>query len=654
MKKLSAICIILTLFWAGCEDTTEPEPDTTPPTIIITNPVDGTELTESVTIKVDVTDNEGVDMVEIIVDGESIGTVTAAPYDFDWNVSFWADGDVHSILAKATDIAGNVGTSDLISVTVSTSALSLTLVSPLANEIIRDTNVITTRWRTLTAAISYSLEVSTDPNFSVIAYSDSLADTTSTTTALTQSNHYWRVKGTNDIGEETEWSSVRSFLLDGPEAPGLINPTNDSLIIGVSTPTMAWNSSEFSTLFEVNASLTTNFSSNEFEGTTAETTLVTTALADGKHYWRVRAQNSVGFWGDWSSSRTFFLSDVIIFANTYDRGESASGYSVQETADGGYIITGDDGNFNTAMLLMKTDTEGNEDWARIFAADTHGNSVQQTADGGYIIVGSIEIGLVNGPEVWLIKVDATGLEQWNKTFRGSLAEEGKSVQQTSDGGYIITGSIWTSNVGGNRDVWLIKTDALGDTLWTKTFGGAGTEDGQSVMETVDGGYIIAGNKFDPTLGWLIKTDINGIEEWNKEFQGTESSFSSVEQTSDGGYILGGGENMQPRLLKTDVNGVEEWKKLFTEFSAGHGWSAVQTLDGGFILTGAVFPSSGTGLMLLKTDALGNEEWNKIYGEGNGGWGFSVQQASDGGYIITGRFSEGIWLIKTDSEGNTVL
>ena len=123
MKKLSAITIIFTLFLVSCEDSTEP--DTTLPTVIITNPVDGATLTEPVTIKVEATDNESVDMVEFVVDGETIGTITSAPFDFAWNVSFWADGNTHTVLAKATDPAGNVGLSDLISVTVSTTALSL-------------------------------------------------------------------------------------------------------------------------------------------------------------------------------------------------------------------------------------------------------------------------------------------------------------------------------------------------------------------------------------------------------------------------------------------------------------------------------------------------------------------------------------------------
>jgi len=495
-----------------------------------------------------------------------------------------------------------------------------------------------------------------------IAYSASLGDTTTVTSALTQGTHYWRVKGENAIGEETEWSSVRSFLLDGPEAPGLINPTNDSLFIGVNTLTVEWNSSEFATLYEANVSITSDFASVEFEETTSGTALVTSTLLDnGKRYWRVRAQNSVGFWGDWSSSGTFFVSDVIIFAKTFSGIKQESdfyedveiGNSVQQTQDGGYIIAGTilNGGFHSVNVwLIKTNEEGNEEWISEIDPDEgdYGNSVQQTTDGGYIIAGS-SITPTNW-KVLLIKADANGSEEWHKLI-GEVSQ-GNSVQQTSDGGYIITGYTTVFTPGGIKVIWLIKTDANGTNEWNKTFGGSENEVGFSVVETVDGGFIIAGHRQPSASGpiaLLIKTDVNGNEEWSKEFEGSEIGFNSIQQSSDGGYILGGSDNMQPLLLKTDVNGVEEWRYNFTEFSVGIGGSAVQTLDGGFIFTGSVFSPSG--LLLLKTDALGNEEWNKIYRDGTGQ---SVQQASDGGYIITGQVNNDVWLIKTDSEGNTVL
>jgi len=653
---LSATCLILAILWVSCEN-----PDTTPPTITITNPKDGVTLTESVTIKVNASDDEVVDMVEFIVDSEPIGTTGTAPYDFEWNVSFWADGQTHRILAKATDPSGNEGLSESISVTVSEEALFFSLFSPLDDEIIRNTNEIHIRWRPLKGAASYDLEVSTETSFSEITYSVSLVDTFATTTILTQTVHYWRVRGVNDIGEETEWSAIRSFLLDGPEAPDLISPTNSAVIIGVSPTTLGWNSSEYATLYEVNVSLSTSFASNDLEGTTAETSLITTALGNGIYSWRVRAQNSVGFWGEWSSTNTFIQSDVTIFAKTFGESLLDEGTFVHQTDDEGYVIAGHQftdhfiAGGNLDVILVKTDSEGSEDWSNTYdAGDTDfGLSLAPTSDGGYIIVGYSFISAENPYDVLLIKTDGSGNELWLKLFDRSVFDAGRSVQQTTDGGYIITGRTQSADSLGS-DVWLIKTDVSGNEEWNRVFGGSSFENSNSVLETVDGGFIIAGELCCfVTFGLLIKTDSNGIEEWSKTYSGI-SEFKSISQTSDGGYIIGGSNGFQPILLKTDVDGVEEWRNAYTSFSLASSKSARQTVEGGYILTGIDQEATETqALLLLKTDELGNVEWQKKFGVGDAADGRSVQQTSDGGYIITGTINEDIWLIKTNSEGITV-
>jgi hypothetical protein len=361
------------------------------------------------------------------------------------------------------------------------------------------------------------------------------------------------------------------------------------------------------------------------------------------------------------------------FNKTFGGSGADYAYSVQQTTDGGYILAGYTASFGAGdddAWLIKTDADGNKVWDTTFGG-SEGDcawAVQKTSDGGYILAGGTDSFGAGYVDAWLIKTDANGIEQWNKTFGGSDYDEAWSVQQTSDGGYILAGITWSFGAG-RCDAWLIKTDADGNKVWDRTFGGSEGDNAFAVQQTSDGGYILAGSTQSFGAGyvdaWLIKTDANGIEQWNKTFGGLGVDEAwSVQQTSDGGYILDGktssfgAGSSDAWLIKTDANGNKIWDRTFGGSSSDYAYAVQQTSDGGYILAGATY-SFGVGASdawLIKTDANGKKQWNKTFGGLGGDEAWSVQQTSDGGYIlggITTSFGAGNWdarLIKTDANG----
>ena len=343
------------------------------------------------------------------------------------------------------------------------------------------------------------------------------------------------------------------------------------------------------------------------------------------------------------------------------------GRSVQQTSDSGYVVCGTiDYSGLTDVYLLKIDKQGNKVWNQIIGGTGFDNgwSVQQTTDGGFILTGR-QSSSGSTTSVYLVKTDENGNEQWNQTFGDSGNNSGYSVQQTTDGGYIITG--FTTSLGnGGSDVYLIKTDENGDSLWTRTFGGTSSDRGLSVQQTTDGGFILTGTTQSFGNGgpdvYLIKTDENGDSLWTRTFGGTSSEEGySVQQTTDGGFILTGttySGGSKVYLVKTDENGNEQWSKSLGE-GTDQGQSVQQTTDGGYIITGTK-QLTYSHVHIKKTDENGVLVWDKIFEESETlqHWGNSIQQTMDGGYIITGHKETlynsnkyDIYLIKTDENGD---
>lgn len=242
---------------------------------------------------------------------------------------------------------------------------------------------------------------------------------------------------------------------------------------------------------------------------------------------------------------------------------------------------------------------------------------------------------------------------WNQRYGGASWDSAEAVIQTRDGGYALAG--WTMSFGaGWEDFWVVKTDSLGNVEWNRTYGGAGRDIAESIIQTSDGGYVIVGTS--GFSAWLVKTDSVGNMQWNRTYE-ENSTFSAVIQTRDGGYALAGSIAGNFWLVKTDVQGFVEWSKTYGGEGKDAAYCVVQTRDGGYALAGTTKVGDNEGdFLLVETDSAGNMEWGQIYGSQDKDEGHWVVQTDDGGYALSGLMwnqsgdgSAGI--IKTDSVGN---
>jgi hypothetical protein len=306
-------------------------------------------------------------------------------------------------------------------------------------------------------------------------------------------------------------------------------------------------------------------------------------------------------------------------------------YSVQQTSDGGYIVTGSTDTFTgvAQILLAKLDGSGAFQWASTLgdvSDSAAGNSVQQTADGGYIVTG-FHAGALGG--LGLLKYDSTGQLQWLQAA-SATDHYGLSVKQTSDGGYIVSGTSLQSDpfFHFSYDLSLLKFDGSGKLQWAQLAGGGGHEQGSAVRQTSDGGYIVAGhtNSIDRNGRrdvLLLKYDGSGTLQWARTVGGTvNDDADSVEQTSDGGYIVSGRTNSFGAgatalyLIKFDGAGTLQWARA-GGVSTGSSTSVQQTSDGGYFLAGSTtsFGAGGSDILLIRTDASGNiagcTDWSSV-------------------------------------------
>jgi hypothetical protein len=350
-------------------------------------------------------------------------------------------------------------------------------------------------------------------------------------------------------------------------------------------------------------------------------------------------------------SKTLFLSSVVLFvligypsvgassemwSRTYGGVEVEEAYSLIEASDGGYALAGDGG------LFVKADEHGDVEWTRAY----EGYSLVAASDGGYALAG-FKSSSTTSLEFHLVKIDANGNLEWSQTYGGDSYEYAYSLVETPDGGYALAG--YTNSFGVERhDCLLVKTDRYGNLEWNRTYGGAQYDGAYSVIVTSDGGFVLAGyedlkSNFAGSNFWLIKTDAYGNMLWNKTYSKSSTDVVyCVIETMDGGFALAGSTGFLNLItddiwvVKTDEYGNVEWNRTYGD---GDGRAIIELSDGSYVFAG--------GNRLIKTDAYGDVVWSRTYDAERVN---SVIQTSDGGYALAGTKYNDFWLAKTDEHG----
>ncbi|MDD1758357.1 MAG: hypothetical protein LUQ22_06460 [Methanotrichaceae archaeon] len=324
-------------------------------------------------------------------------------------------------------------------------------------------------------------------------------------------------------------------------------------------------------------------------------------------------------------------------------------WSLDRIEDGGFIMAGftSSNGQGSDLWLLKVNDSGIEIWDRTFggSGEDIGYSVQETSDKGFILAGTTKSYGIGGERLWLLRTDANGNRLWDRIFGGFVSSSGDgawSVVESDDGGFVTTG--YTSSFGvGGKDLWLIKTDSSGNKLWDRSYGGPKDEVGMSLIQTNDGGYMAAGRTESYGSGeddiWLLKVDSEGKEQWNRTFGGEKDDVGlQVLEISDGYVIVGRTESFgsmkKAFLLKINSEGREIWERTYGEESTGI--SVQTTTDGGFIIAGrSEMGASGRDALLIKADSSGNKQWMMPLGGLEDDIGTYIMRSPDGGYVMSG-------------------
>jgi hypothetical protein len=408
---------------------------------------------------------------------------------------------------------------------------------------------------------------------------------------------------------------------------------------------------------------------------------------------------------------------------------------IQNTSDGGCVFIAKTGTFNTDatgahpdsydIWVVKLNALGTIVWQKCLGGVKYeeGNSIKQTADGGYIIAGSTLSDELAGfhnqgsgcYDIWVVKLNASGVIEWQKVLGGSSCDYAKSIQQTTDGGYVLVGDVGSNDgdIVSDRksyytNAWVVKLTVTGDIQWQKLLGGTYLDHGRSILQTADGGYLIGCTAYsvdgDVTKlltdadYWIVKLNSTGGIEWQKAYGGTgDEKLSRISKTSDGGFIAVGTTNSSDGnvtglhgtangyydiwVIKIGATGILEWQKTLGGTNDDNGGSLkeatsiLQTKDGGYLVGGDTSSNDGDvsgnhsnvgansrDVWLVKLNSVGVIKWQKCFGGSSDEYNNCLVQTKDNGFLLLGTaassngdlpsnkdYTKSIWIVKLAPE-----
>jgi len=449
--------------------------------------------------------------------------------------------------------------------------------------------------------------------------------------------------------------------------------------VGFNAATVTWNTDEPSdSCVHYGTSVPPDSGKCQSSMVSAHTIKLTGLVPDTTYYFAVASTDAAGNETLDDSNGQYYQFQTSVMPTewvmtyggfTYDQAPA-----LELTSDGGYIVAGETRSFgagNYDYWALKLDSYGNVDWEKTYGGmyGDNADSVQQTFNefeerDGYVVAGStLDSNDIDAEsDLWILRLDLDGQIIWQKTYDRSASDWSADIQQTTDGGFAVVAK--TDNV-----IWMLKLDSDGTVDWEKTYGGSAyCYYGTSFQQTTDGGYVMAGyitpEIYQDCDTFVLKLDSSGNIEWQKKYGLSHSnSPRSIQQTADGGFIVGGDDGQGDAwIFKLDSYGNVEWEKKYDGCYLGSCLEDVseiqQTTDGGYIVAGETssFGAGGSDVWVLKLNSAGGIIWQKTLGGSEWDRTSSVRETTDGGYIVAGTtpsFGAGstdMWLMKLDANG----